>query len=350
MTAAPHRNGLKFIALALPALVSLPLIAGFFGSFHPAFDSFAHFRVHLAALLAMSAVPAAFFRLRKEALATFAFAIAALSTTSSALPVLNQALASFSPKDEAQAVYRLLQFNARFDNREPAKLFSLIGTHQPDIITLDEVSVMWAAELERISAAYPHRLICAAPKRVGGVAILSRRPFAEGQPGHCLDGGSAAAATIDLGGRSIDVAALHLAWPWPFGQARQVDGLAGEFAGLGNGKSGAVIAGDFNATPWSAAVRRLQAAGAFTQVPAVGPTWLPRQLPKSLRGWIGLPIDHVLTNGGVMVHSARTVEDAGSDHAPVLIEFSLFRTDTVPPEDATQSMTVSTGAAAFPES
>ena len=349
MRAARNRDGLKLLALALPALVSLPLIAGFFGSIHPAFDSFAHFRAHLAVLLALSAVPAAFFRLNKEALATLLFAVAALSTTSSALPVLNQALASFSPKDEAQAVYRLLQFNARFDNREPTKLFSLIGTHQPDIITLDEVSTMWVGELDRISAAYPYRLICAAPKRVGGVAILSRRPFADGQQGRCLDGGSAGIATIDLGGRVIDVAALHLNWPWPFGQSRQVEQLAGQFAEFGNEKSGGILAGDFNATPWSATVRRVQGAGAFTQVPAVGPTWLPRQLPKSLRDWIGLPIDHVLTNGGVMVHSANTVEDAGSDHAPVLIEFSLLRTDTVPLEEGTISTTVSAGSAEFPE-
>ena len=38
-------------------LLSLPLVAGFFGRLHPAFDSFAHFRVHLAILLALAALP-----------------------------------------------------------------------------------------------------------------------------------------------------------------------------------------------------------------------------------------------------------------------------------------------------
>ena len=35
-------------------------------------------------------------------------------------------------------MYRLLQFNLRFDNRTPEKLLSLIGRTKPDVITLQE--------------------------------------------------------------------------------------------------------------------------------------------------------------------------------------------------------------------
>ena len=38
-------------------LLSLPLVGGFFGRLHPAFDSLAHFRVHLAVLLVLAALP-----------------------------------------------------------------------------------------------------------------------------------------------------------------------------------------------------------------------------------------------------------------------------------------------------
>ena len=44
-------------ALLATVLLSLPLVGGFFGRLHPAFDSMAHFRVHLAALLMLAALP-----------------------------------------------------------------------------------------------------------------------------------------------------------------------------------------------------------------------------------------------------------------------------------------------------
>jgi endonuclease/exonuclease/phosphatase (EEP) superfamily protein YafD len=64
-------------------------------------------------------------------------------------------------------------------------------------------------------------------------------------------------------------------------------------------------------------------AGGFVRVPPIGPTWLDHSLPPSLRDYIGLPIDHVLAKGLVQVHSVGKAGDAGSDHAPVLVEFSV---------------------------
>ena len=36
--------------------ISVPLVLGFFGAAHPAFDAMAHFRAHLAVLLALAAI------------------------------------------------------------------------------------------------------------------------------------------------------------------------------------------------------------------------------------------------------------------------------------------------------
>ena len=36
--------------------ISIPLVLGFFGAAHPAFDAMAHFRAHLAVLLALAAI------------------------------------------------------------------------------------------------------------------------------------------------------------------------------------------------------------------------------------------------------------------------------------------------------
>lgn len=313
---------LRLAALALPVVLSLPLVAGFFGAWHPAFDSFAHFRMHLAVATAVSALPAFFLGYRKEAALSIALGVGVFATAVNfpAAPIFGEVNAAVEPNRQTQATYRLLHVNARFDNATPEKLLSLIGRTRPDIVALNEVSIQWMAQLKRIAAAYPFYVFCEPQSPIGPAAILSRRPFAARSEGACFESGAMAAAEIDLGGRSITVAALHLKWPWPFSQARQIERLSRPLSQLGET---ALAAGDLNATPWSNAVGRVAEAGALTRVSGSTPTWLSRRLPVSWRRWIGLPIDHVFRKGAVTVHSVSTQEDVGSDHAPLLVEFSL---------------------------
>src|ERR1700755_1597353 len=51
------RNPMASLTFVGMLVLSVPLVAGFFGTLHPAFDSFAHFRVHLAVLLILCALP-----------------------------------------------------------------------------------------------------------------------------------------------------------------------------------------------------------------------------------------------------------------------------------------------------
>jgi endonuclease/exonuclease/phosphatase (EEP) superfamily protein YafD len=316
----------ELFAISLPGLISLPLMAGFFGELHPAFDSFAHFRAHLAVLLALSALAPLVVGFWKEAGAAVVLGLAALSTTAVDLPVPGLGAVAADARPADRAVYRLLHLNLRYDNSAPEKALSVIGRTQPDVVTLNEVSEMWAERLQPLAAT------CLSPEKIGGVAILSRRPFAsEGRP-YCLGDGRYAVAPIDLGGNSVDVAALHLDWPWPFGQARQIDHVASELSAL---SANALLAGDFNAVGWSVAVTRVMEAGSFVRVPPIGPTWLHHRLPAGLRDYVGLPIDHVLAKGLVRVHAAATTGDAGSDHTPVLVEFSVEAPKAVPEEPST---------------
>ncbi|MBU0581967.1 MAG: endonuclease/exonuclease/phosphatase family protein [Alphaproteobacteria bacterium] len=316
-----RRPVLGATALALVVLISLPLVAGFFGRLHPAFDSFAHFRIHLAILLVACAVPLLLGAFRREALMAIAFGLAAITTVTGAafLPGLRPVHAAFAPRDGDEPVYRLLQINLRFDNREPEKVLSLIARERPDVVTLNEVSAMWAKKIALLEAAYPYRLVCTMDNYAGGVTILSLRPFAQGAEGRCIDGGTFATATIDFGGRPLDIAAMHLHWPWPFDQAEQVAGMTADLAGL---PETVLLAGDLNATPWSAAAQQIAEAGGLRQVGPIGATWHYRLLPEFLR-FTGLPIDQVFAKGNVRVHSARRLEPVGSDHLPVLVEFSL---------------------------
>ncbi len=330
----------NLIALSLVMLLSLPLVAGFFGRVHPAFDSFAHFRVHLAVLLIVCALPMLVGALRREGLVAIAFGLAAITsvTGSSFVPGMRPLYATFAPRPDDAPVYRLLQMNLRFNNPEPEKFLSLVGRVRPDVITLDEVSDMWSQKIALLFPTYPYRLVCELGNYAGGVAILSLRPFAEGSEGRCIDGGTFGLARFDFAGRNIEIGALHMHWPWPMDQAAQLAALAGDLAGLSDN---ALIAGDLNAVPWSATTARIAEAGALHRIGPIGVTWLYRRLPEFLR-FAGLPIDQVFAKGAVRVHSAKTLDAAGSDHLPVLVEFSV---DAPPGPPSEPTLTITTALA-----
>jgi endonuclease/exonuclease/phosphatase (EEP) superfamily protein YafD len=320
MNRARVRESISLTAFAAAMLISLPLLAGFFGSVHSALDSLAHFRVHLAVSMILFSLLSLVGSMWRQGLAAIAFGLAAIGTALGAQfhPGPEPAHAAFQPEDESRPVYRLLQLNLRFDNPEPARVLSMIGRERPDILTLNEVSALWREKLDLL-ASYPHRVVCKVANRSGGVAILSLRPFTPGGAPQCLDGGTFALATVDFGGRPVQIGALHLHRPWPFPQSFQIGELEPLLADM---SPTAILAGDLNATPWSHAAKRIARAGPFRPFPLASPTWLYRRLPEALR-FAGLPIDRVYAKGGVTPHAARTLEAVGSDHLPVLVEFSL---------------------------
>ncbi|OJU35313.1 MAG: hypothetical protein BGN94_15705 [Rhizobiales bacterium 68-8] len=296
------------------AALTVPLVLGFLGRLHPLFDSLSHFRLHLAVAIAAAgllllAAPG----WRRNGAAMVALALAA------ALVTLWPALRNPGTAELPKPTYRLMQMNLRFDNPSPELVLDLIAREKPDIVRLEEVSEAWIAQLPATEAAYPHRVVCPPQSYIGGVAILSRLPFAGPSP-RCTRGGSLAVATVDFDGRPAEVAAMHLVWPWPFGQDRQVARLAPLLAELG---PRAVLAGDFNATPWSGTVRTLAAAGGLRLAPWVGPSYLDRRLPDWLRPLVGLPIDHVLAKGDIVAGRTVRLDASGSDHLPVLFEFAI---------------------------
>lgn len=325
-TATGTRNPLWPVLLRLAALGAVLAAAGaitfgYLGWLHSAFDSFSHFRIHLATGLLVLAIPLLALRFLPEAgFAALLGATAIVQTTGIPLG----APPAQAVGNEVPAVYRLLQVNLRYDNPEPERILSLIGELRPDVITLNEVSAVWQDRLKSLEAAYPYRVVCPPPAYVGGSAILSRRPFAAGTEPFCADRGSFARATLDIGGGIVDVAALHMGWPWPFEQPWQLPHVEPTLAQLGDT---AIVAGDLNAAPWSQTARRISQASGARILRGIGPTWLDYALPDALRPLLGLPIDNVMVKGGVIPLSVRTLEEAGSDHLPVLLEFA------VPPQE-----------------
>ncbi len=309
----------RIALLAAGAVILALLIAGHLNRLHPAFDSIGHFRLHLAVIGLVTGV---LLVASKSLLGGSALTIvSALSLFTTVWPTLGAAKAEAA--GEPSASYRLLQANLRFDNQNPEEFIRLLGETRPDVATVEEIPAMWAARLKTVSAMYPHQLICPGRDRIGGVAILSRRPFVDDGLTFCDGDGAAAVQSVDIAGRTVTIAAMHLEWPWPKMQPQQLVWLRPVFQRIKDAGNPVLIGGDMNATPWSAAVAEIAEETGTKPLPQVWGTWLHVAFPKAYATWLGLPIDNILAGAGVTLRSAATQRAIGSDHRPLLVEFSL---------------------------
>ncbi len=324
MVTTTKSSWVKLAAVLVPVLLSVPLVLGFFGSVHPAFDAVAHFRMHLAGLMIITALPALFMGLWREGLMAIVLAVMALSTVLAPTPSPASAGTSRAVEPSGQPEYKLLQLNLRFDNVEQTDVIRLIAQQAPDVITLQEVSDNWRPKFTAIEARYPYNIYCPSTKRIGGVAILSRRPFALGTTPQCIGNALAGMARIDFGGRSALIAALHLEWPWPFTQAENVEELRPYFERL---QGPMIVAGDFNAVPWSQTVRQIADASKTRSVDGLRPSWLVNGTLAKAARWIGMPLDHILVSDRISGMYVETLRPVGSDHLPLLLRFTVDGTD-----------------------
>src|SRR5690606_9908093 len=135
------------------------------------------------------------------------------------------------------------------------------------------------------------RIMCESASPIGAVAILSRRPFLHPSRTACFSRGSLAIATVSFGGAAIDIAAIHLGWPWPQGQHRQVQGIEQILADPHS--SSTILAGDFHAVSWSQPQLQFGAAGQLRLLGNAGSTWLFYGPTNFLRRYTGMPIHHL---------------------------------------------------------
>jgi endonuclease/exonuclease/phosphatase (EEP) superfamily protein YafD len=298
--------------LAVAGLAAAALVAASFGgTLHPALDSVAQFRAHLAAIAAVAGLLALLSRPAQLRAVGLVALLAGGGGIASVAPFLVPGGARTA---NAAPTFALLQMNLRFDaDIDPA--VALVRALQPDVVTVQEATARMLPAFATL-AGYEVST-CGSPARLFSSLILSRHPFV----GEASCGsGRVMARGVELGGRAVTVVSEHLVWPWPFGQARDIASRAPLLAGL---TRPVLVAGDFNAAPWSVAVRAYAAASGTAPVSGIGATWLHRALPQALTPFAGLPLDNVLVSSDVAVVEARRLPSTRSDHRPVLLRFTL---------------------------
>ncbi|EAU42909.1 Endonuclease/exonuclease/phosphatase family protein [Fulvimarina pelagi HTCC2506] len=322
--------GLNRLSRALPAVAGLcaaaAIAGGFFGTAIRPLDSFAHFREHLAfvaVFLAVVSMAVSGSWTKFAGLVVGGSAVLALLSTT---PFTVADTSRTQTAGNGDRLYSHLQMNLLFD-ADTAPAVALIRELEADFVTLQEAPPRWIKALQAVTDIYPHRFACGASVPVGGPVILSRWPIEAGSE-ECKANLGFASARVALGkDGKLTLVSQHLHWPWPFQQWPQIDALSGALRGL---PRPLLIGGDFNATPWSAAIASFAEASETIPIEGIGPTFAPSDLPASWKRSIGLAIDNVLASREIDILSTRTLKPTASDHLPVLTRFSIVRRTGIP--------------------
>ena len=123
-------------------------------------------------------------------------------------------------------------------------------------------------------------------------------------------------ATYASSSGSMEVATTHLGWPiWPETPA-QIDGL--ERVAQRLSRERLILTGDFNLTPWSRELKRLDQSLGLTRRDRAVATW-PAQVFG--RDWPlpVLPIDHMYAGPGWATVKVERGPNLGSDHYPLIV-------------------------------
>jgi endonuclease/exonuclease/phosphatase (EEP) superfamily protein YafD len=213
---------------------------------------------------------------------------------------------------------KIIQFNAWSRNADPPGTLRWILSQDADVVVLEE-ALGSADVVQGLRRAYPYRRTC------NGRTYCEIEMFSKAPPiawaGLMPDLGLPAAWAIYQGaGGPFTVVGMHAAWPFPVGlQRSQTDTLAKIIAGMS--KDRMIVAGDFNSTPWSFALRRQDRLFGLERRTRKLASWPARayhalklQPPFPL-----LPIDHVYAGRGWRTVSVQRGPRLGSDHYPLII-------------------------------
>jgi endonuclease/exonuclease/phosphatase (EEP) superfamily protein YafD len=218
----------------------------------------------------------------------------------------------------------VVSLNTWHSHPDTMLLASYLALSHADVIVLTEAGPSKLAMIAKLALFYPYRASCA-DRWACSLVVLSRFPIvdqriempAPGQPSLIL----ARIATSKPGLAHVTIAATHLYRP-----SRNFVRHAAHAAALGERLARIpgplVLAGDFNAGPYSNSYDKLLSRAALADSGRLMPTWpaAPINAPQ-------VALDHIVVSQQLVFEAAGTGPNVGSDHLPV---WALVRPRHVP--------------------
>jgi endonuclease/exonuclease/phosphatase (EEP) superfamily protein YafD len=304
----PHR--LLLVALAV---VGVAAVGAWLGSLHWLGDILAlvvDYYVVAATLLLV-----AFGWRRAWRWAAIAAVIVGLS---GAQLVSHHAVAPVASPDSERTL-RLMVYNIYHLNDDLDAVVETVRRYNPDIVFLMEYSDAVQGQIEPAFADYPHRLIRTS-RLTMGLALFSRLPI-EAAEVHRAEETRIPVFEVRLvaDGAPFTFVGGH-PWPpqlqWGALHRSQMEAITRVAA---SAEAPLVVAGDFNAAPWSYTIGELAERAQVRLV--------RRQLDLSKTFYpfpgFGLPLDHVLVSNEWQVLAMEYGAPGGSDHAPLIVDLRL---------------------------
>ncbi len=220
--------------------------------------------------------------------------------------------------------YKIMTFNAWEQAKTMSQVKDYLRQEKPDFVILQEVTTKDWRSLQELKDLYPHRTYC--DDWLCGVAFLSRHKWssikAQNFGPHNLP---LIRVMFPKSFQGLSLFAVHSARPhWKYStQREQFEHLASFLKA--NATAPTLLAGDMNASVFSALLRDFADTSGLKPVSGLIATW-----PQRFRqiGYLKLPllqldIDHFFVNPDMKILRKWRGRDLGSDHRPLLMEFQL---------------------------
>lgn len=311
--------------------VGLIAVLAFFGFAVPAFDLFNHAQILLLPTVVVSLVVVlALARGWWRAITGVLVAAGLLASASVLVPEFLASQQARPPEPNDRPVITMLTHNLFGLNYDMAKVMEAILTDQPDILVFQEYFGEQSSQLDpMLRPLYPYVAQCRGGKRAN-IALYARFKFTQVQDGQCPSNAYGTTRTAHIiaqftlpGIKPFTVMTTHMDWPVPI--ARHAEELDKLTVALKTVDGPLILAGDFNSTPWAYSFRQFVATnGLLRQTLALMTYPLSWYYFDAWRPTIPfLPLDHVLTRDGIVVHAIKAGQPTGSDHLPVVLRFSV---------------------------
>lgn len=321
-------GALYLLACCILAGMAIVAVLGFA---HPAMDLFNHVQPVLFFGLVALLLAAPIF-VRPRVLRALSLSIAATGLTASSIVYVPEFVAGLLPRPAASdaATYRLMTFNVFGRNEEPESIVANVESIDPDFVALQEYSPGVRSVVHPLlTELYPHFQYCAGGQRAF-VGLYSKLPFQPLDADTCSSSIMSTDRTARImvrfeteAGPSFALATTHNDWPAPI--TRQVEQFNRLRDALSTVEPPLILVGDFNSTPWSYTLRNFVSSAGLVRHTFNLPTF--PTLWYYLGDWRPtfpiLPIDHVMTRGAITIHDLHTGDSSGSDHLPIIVEFSV---------------------------
>ncbi len=288
-------------------------LLGLLGRLNWFFDLFSHFRVQYLQLCLIPFIIALWTRRNKQALALVVL------VCFNYVFVLPLYFGKPAPATEKPIRAMLMNINAGNGNTE--QVLASIEGFAPDVLLLEEVTPKWVHELESLNATYPYRI--AEPQEgCFGMMLLSKYPLEHGKVELIGTAGvPSVVAELYSPQGVISIIGTHPLPPVGAEGSRQRNIQLEDLPRIVHQQEYPVLLiGDLNTTPWSSHFKKLlNESGLKNSMKGFGhqPSW-----PENM-WFMRIPLDHMLYSDGIKIHNRMIGRDVGSDHFPVIVDFSL---------------------------